>query len=141
MSNINTGINSTRESPASHDANIKNLRPVNAPAPVRRSLRIGNATPDEIGQHCRSGQLSDLLGEISLGAAVARHFLDIEADEEALALIERLIGNVREMARTAKVFRDVHARRGAASYRAAIHHAETVHAAERVAVAMERDAS
>jgi hypothetical protein len=72
---------------------------------ARRSLNV-TVSPDEIGQHCRAGYLSDRLGEIVTDAAVARYLLDVGADDEAIVLLERIVGNFRETAKTAKVLKD-----------------------------------
>lgn len=105
----------------------------------RRSLQH-SAAPDELGQHCRAGYLSDRLAEIVLDAAVARYLLDIGADDEAILLLERVVANFREAAKTARVFRDVHADQAVASANAARAHAAAVHAASGAAVDQERDA-
>ena len=105
---------------------------------ARRSLRAG-PTPDEIGQACRAGYLSDRLAEIVLDAAVASHLLDVGADEEAIVLLTRIVGNFRETAGMARLFRDVHATQQAASDAAARAHAGALHKADRAAVAAERE--
>lgn len=110
----------------------------NLPPSFRRSIRHAQATPDEIGQHCRAAYIGDRLREAVTLAAVAEWLFANECDDDALAAVESFISNAREIAKTARVFRDVHNARGEASHRAAMDHALAVHESEKQMIDEER---
>lgn len=101
--------------------------------------RHSTYTPDEMGQHCRSGFMQDRLAEVTTYAAAARWLLFNEAHEQAIEALDSTIDNMREIARTLKAFRAVHEKSAAASEAAARQHAAAVHAAERAIVENERE--
>lgn len=74
----------------------------------RRSIRYLQASPDEVGQHCRASYMQDLLAQAPRLAARAEFLLENEFDGHVIEALTTFLGNAREIGRTFKTFRETH---------------------------------